>query len=242
MFIFVEGSSLSFDLGHDVVQERIEITYELTFIAAIKMLASRTKQKHPVVTIFTNFFSVGCHKLEPCHLRGLERIAMGDNAIEVINKEKRTTRFLLTMKGSKIREHVGTLRNIARDYVGHGIGNLSVGNTLIVGESPGPNSHGYNTPFVGTGSGLWLLRQLEDADVDESRIYWVNAYDRYGKEMSNDFMVNLQPSRIITLGNEAKKWAGPRSSSHILNNLPHPQYWLRFRSKEEYPLLKLLKQ
>lgn len=241
MFIFVEGDPVNIGLGSEEILEEVVIETDLSFTAAIKMLASRTKQLEPTVTVFTNFFSVGCRKLMDCQKRGLERLAMGDNAIEVINKERRTTRYLLTMKAANVRNSKGVLRGMLSDYVGHGIGNLSVGNTLIIGDSPGPNSHGYNTPFVGTGSGLWLLRQMEAAEIDESNLYWINAYDGFGREMSNDFMVNLRPSRIITLGNEAKRWASTRSTFHPVTNLQHPQYWLRFRSKEEYPLLQLLK-
>lgn len=241
MFIFVEGGELNVDLNLEIPQEYIFVNMDLTFSGAIRMLASRTKKSIPSVTIFTNFFSVGCRKLTPSHMRGLERLAMSDTAIEIINKEKRSTRFLLTIKALAVQKSIGLLHTMIDDYVGHGIGNLSVGNTLIIGESPGPNANGFNIPFVGTGCGLWLSRQLDLAHVDERNLYWINALDEFNKEVSNDFMVYLRPSQIITLGVEAKQWALKYSVIHPITNIHHPQYWLRFRSKEEYPLLQLLK-
>lgn len=241
MFMFVEGDPLYFSLGNNIEIVQIKVTTKLSFNSAIKLLAMHSKSLHPTMVIFYNYFSTGCKDLTGAQRRGLERIALGDNAIEIINSPVRQTRFMNTMPGSSVRNCVGVLREMMHDKTSFGIGNFSRGNILLVGESPGPGSQGFNTPFVGSGSGQWLTRLLEEAEIDENDLYWINAYDGYGHPASQEFISALEPSKIIVLGGEARKWAAPLQKSYNVIHVHHPQYWLRFKGGEEYPLLNLLR-
>lgn len=241
MFMFIEGDPLDFDLGDKVEVIEINVTTKLSYNAAIKMLAMYSKSVTPRMVILYNYFSIGCANLTSAQRRGLERLALGDNAIEVINTKERQTRFMNVMLASSVENSVDIISAMMQDLVCFGIGNFNSGNILIVGESPGPGSQGFNTPFVGSGSGQWLTRKLEEADVDETRLYWINAYDGYGVPASPEFIHTLKPSKIVVLGAEARKWASVVSPEYEIIHVHHPQYWLRFRSNEEYPLTNLLK-
>jgi hypothetical protein len=241
MFMFIEGGPLNFDLGNNIETIEINVTTSLSYNAAIKLLAMYSKSLTPRMVILYNYFTIGCTKFTSAQRRGLERLALGDNAIEIINSEVRQTRFMNTMPASSIRTSVGILRAMMADLISFGIGNFSQGNILIVGESPGPGSQGFNTPFVGSGSGQWLSKQLEAADIDETKLYWINAFDGYGVPASQEFIRTLKPSKIILLGGEARQWAAPLQKDYKVEHIHHPQYWLRFKANEEYPLMKLLK-
>jgi len=241
MFMFIEGGRLNFDLGGKTETLEINVTTKLSYNAAIKLLAMYSKSPTPRMIILYNYFTIGCANLTSAQRRGLERLALGDNAIEIINSEVRQTRFMNTMSAASVRNNVGILRAMMLDIVGFGIGNFNFGNILIVGESPGPGSQGFNTPFVGSGSGQWLTRKLEEAEIDENRLYWINAYDGYGQPASHEFVRSLKPSKIIALGSEARKWAAPLQKEFNVEHVHHPQYWLRFKANEEYPLIEMLK-
>jgi hypothetical protein len=243
MFIFVEGYDyFKFDLGPDIQQIWIEINEELSFLGAVHLMALHSKPIEPRAIIFSNFFTKGCKKLLLAQRRGLERIALGDNAIEIVNGSNTPkTRYLLTAQGPNIQRQIGMIRAITFDKQSFGIGNFSQGNTLIVGEAPGPDSFGFNTPFVGSGSGIWLLRQMEAIEIDETLLYWINAKNHKGKEAEQDFLEFLRPKRIITLGMQAKRWASNLEKDFRVVNLYHPAYWRRFQSALKYPLLDFLK-
>lgn len=241
MFMFVEGGPLNFDLGNNIETIEINVTTKLSYNAAIKLLAMYSKYLTPRMVILYNYFTIGCKDLSSAQRRGLERLALGDNSIEIINSEVRQTRFMNTMPASSVRTSVGVLRAMMTDIISFGIGNFGRGNILLVGESPGPGSQGFNTPFVGSGSGQWLTRKLEEAEIDETKLYWINAFDGYGVPASQEFIRTLKPSKIILLGGEARQWAAPLQKEYKVEHLHHPQYWLRFKANEEYPLMKLLK-
>lgn len=243
MFIFVEGfDKLNFDLGSDIQQVRIDIENDITFSNAVQLLALYSKPLDPRAVILFNFFTKGCKKLLPAQRRGLERIALGDNAIEICQDLRlKKTRFLLAISASNLQKQLGTLRAFTFDKTSFGIGNFSQGNILIVGEEPGPDSFGFDTPFVGSGSGIWLLRQLEANEIDENELYWINARNAAGVEAEQDFVDFLKPRKIITLGTSARMWATDLINEFKVIPIYHPQYWRRFKSKEEYPLIPLLK-
>lgn len=119
--------------------------------------------------------------------------------------------------------------------------------TLLVGERMGEQIFdGRKTdaevPFVSfnrAGCADWLTQQLESAGIPETALYWVNARNAAGVLTKPEFIRELQPARIIALGEEAHKWC--EHHAHIRHiTVPHPQYWKRFCSKEPYPLLKEL--
>lgn len=129
---------------------------------------------------------------------------------------------------------------------GPGLGNSKEGVTLIIGEKPGKfkEGHGlkehYGCFASDIGSSLWLSRQLNSINADEKDFYWVNALTVYGEEVDPDFVEFLKPSKIITLGNIAHRWAEKHNLEHFV--APHPAFWKRFHNKEVYPLLKIIKE
>jgi len=242
MFVFYEGLKELPTINLDGVYTSIVGFDEpLSFNQAIITLAERAKYPDQIHFLW-NFFSNGCRYLQPYERRGLERIALGNNAIEFYI-ERQQTRFLVSIEANSLRltSIATTIQSLNRDEKGSGIGNFRVGNILLVGDCPGAKALGYNTPFVGSGSGRWLLKKLEDANIPEDKYYWINAKDGFGVETEQTFLDNLKPKKIITLGNEAAKWTKCLANRYNVQSCRHPQYWLRFRSAEEYPLLKLLK-
>jgi hypothetical protein len=242
MFVFLEGDA--FPIMHfdrDINAQHTVLENELEFSDAILTLASMMNEPN-TVHIFWNFFSKACRKLEPFQKRGLERIALGQNAVE-FHRGRRFTRFLVGVDVTNLREEsmATTIQSMMQDKISFGIGNFRRGNILLVGDTPGNKSMGYNTPFVGSGSGQWLLKQLEAIGFPEDKYYWINAKDNYGIDANYKFVSDLKPKKIIALGNEAAKWAGRLCNLHEVTTCPHPQFWLRFRSDQEYPLLKLIK-
>lgn len=117
---------------------------------------------------------------------------------------------------------------------GPGIGCFHEGNTLIVAEQAADLDKNY--PLAGGGGcSLWLNRQLT---IFEHDFYWINAKNSSGWEDAS-FLSSLKPGRIIALGNVAKQWCENNNLKY--EHTYHPQYWKRFRSKERYPLLDMLK-
>ena len=243
MFVFLEGNDfpmIPFNQAYDVLH--IPIRRPLSFKDAIIELASKMKDRTSIF-VFWNFFKVGCSELASYEKRGLERIAMGVNAIEYYF-DRKETRFMPEMNVSELKPEAmaSTAQAISLDTTSFGIGNFRKHNTLLVGDTPGKNSLGYNTPFVGSGSGLWLLKLLEAAEIPEDKYYWINSADNFGIEAEYRFLEDLCPKKIITLGNEAASWARRLETRYTVISCSHPQYWLSFKSGQEYPLIKLLKQ
>lgn len=128
---------------------------------------------------------------------------------------------------------------------GPGAGAFRPGVALLVGERPGVARNGELkhrlpfTTFVRAGCAHWLADGLESVHVPESALYWINAYDALGIPTRHDFVSDLQPARVVALGNLAERWCVAAHLDH--STVPHPQYWKRFHPKEPYPLLSLLK-
>ncbi len=190
-----------------------------------------------------NLFSTGCKNLYSWQVRGLERIALRRDPIEI--HQLRGSRFFRHREFDDPKN--GNTNLHPEDYgdnytqIDFGIGLFKKGNILIVGDRPGPDSKGENIPFVGTGCGSWLLKNMEKSEIDERKLYWINAKDNFGVVAPKDFLSLLQPSKIICLGSEAAKWAIDISDEYEIITVPHPQYWRRFKNNERYPLLDLLK-
>lgn len=123
---------------------------------------------------------------------------------------------------------------------GPGIGWHEEGVTLLIGERPTEEA-GHDYPFVhATGCSPWLAEQLDQAGVSERSLYWVNARDSRGRELDPGFLDVLKPGKIITLGEEAHRWAGNHNISGAV--VSHPQWHKRFRNKEPYPLMTFLRR
>jgi len=137
------------------------------------------------------------------------------------------------------------------------------GRILLVGDKPGPGAPAdpnfHHTPFYSTiYSSGWLNYLLGEYRIDEDRLIWLNASsirwvdgdfmdvmlgapplieERY--EIDGHFINIIDPTHIITLGNLAEAWVKKNTDRPYIKQA-HPQYWKRFKSKEEYPLLPLL--
>lgn len=115
---------------------------------------------------------------------------------------------------------------------------------LIVGDRPGPSApkiEGYHhTPFYSTKhcSG-WLNILLNSSNINESILTWINAYDENGKSYSHNGISDS--TEIIALGGNASKWLQSKGLSKF-TKVHHPQFWKRFNSKMDYPLIDILRQ
>lgn len=127
--------------------------------------------------------------------------------------------------------------------MGPGVGNWNPSKSiLIIGEKPGnglPMTKRDYAFLCSRGSSGWLCKQLDESGVKESDLYWCNAQDRNGNYTDLSFISELDPPYIITLGKIAFNACSNRNIKVL--DVPHPQYWKRFKSKEEYPLVSILK-
>lgn len=115
---------------------------------------------------------------------------------------------------------------------------------LIVGDRPGPKApqtdNFHHTPFYGkVYSGGWLNEELVKAEIAEDCLMWINSASWDGKPTSTAILAN-DWELIIALGNNAKKWLDKAGAQHI--KVDHPQFHKRFKSKEPYPLISILKE
>ena len=245
MFIFMEGNTNQFPklhLGIEYFIDDIYVNGTLTFEQAIKCLSDwRTRNKMHIV-IFKNFFQ-SIRGLSYWQKRGIERIALGDNGLEIPCGRERSTRFLNVMYPSETKNIDFAIKFInqrSSEYP-NGIGFFQKRTTLIVGDTPGKNSQGLNTPFVGSGSGKWLSEQLEKTNIVEEDLYWINSKDNFGVEADINIGEELNPSKVIALGNNALEWIDKvKFRGCSVHKVPHPQYWKRFKNKEPYPLFDVL--
>lgn len=150
---------------------------------------------------------------------------------------------------------VDTQESFAQKYVnqlpkhlnhGPGVGAFRQGVTLIVGEQCSDSSDPLAFPFIGRGGcSEWLAEQLEEADVDEKNLYWINAVQNDGGQTNNTFVSRLKPARIFALGGVAGDWVRgiPQSYPNAveLRQFNHPQHHKRFKHHEPYDLIEALK-
>lgn len=95
-------------------------------------------------------------------------------------------------------------------------------------------------PFVSfshLGCSGWLAAELEDAGIDESELYWVNAYESDGTPTNHEFLNRLNPHCVFALGRRAGEWINSVSWGGAQVEVPHPQYHKRFHSRTRYPLI-----
>ena len=119
------------------------------------------------------------------------------------------------------------------------------GKIVIIGDRPSPGTpvDSKHPPFCGNkSSSKWLNEQLCQAGVPEEELRWLNAVKADGNRTQYCELYQLLPAKIvIALGVNASAWLSAAGVDHV--RLPHPQYWKRFRSKEErYPLLEVLER
>jgi hypothetical protein len=123
--------------------------------------------------------------------------------------------------------------------LGPGAGHFRKGNTLIVGEQCGPKDI-TGLPFIGDAGScsLWLAERLDEWNVNEHDLYWINALRPDGELESPAFIEELCPEKIIALGKIAHRWCDKYGLTHVV--VPHPQFWKRFHYHKPYPLKDLL--
>lgn len=120
-------------------------------------------------------------------------------------------------------------------------GSIQYSRFVLIGESPSkesPFEHYY--PFLDQiGCSGWLNRLLDVENISEQDLFWINAYHLDGSPNDLEILKYLKDKKIICLGKKAEKWLTPSGLKY--ESVPHPQYWKRFKSKERYPLMDLLK-
>lgn len=124
---------------------------------------------------------------------------------------------------------------------GPGIGHFRPGNVLLVGEQSNTPGLGLDLPFVHwDGCSPWLAEQLTHGGIDEQDLYWVNSKNLQGDLLCPDFLEDLSPVVVVALGEDAARWCDLTGIPHV--QVPHPQYWKRFRAPDPYPLITLLQE
>lgn len=122
-----------------------------------------------------------------------------------------------------------------------GAGLFKRGNILILGEQASdPINDPDQKPFCSTRAcSGWLNWQMELEDLQEEKFFWLNVLNNDGSKVDLRASVDrLQPSEVIALGNTARSACVKAGIAHV--HFSHPQYWKRFRSKEQYPLISHL--
>lgn len=96
--------------------------------------------------------------------------------------------------------------------------------------------------FSGGDCSRWLASRLEEADVGEDRLFWANA-DMDLPTILKRWDERREASRriIIALGDAAGA-ALYAAGERCFLRAPHPQFHKRFRTKEPYALMDLLKE
>ena len=123
-----------------------------------------------------------------------------------------------------------------------GVGSFRPGVILIIGEQASdPKNAPEQRPFCCTkGCSGWLNKLLDIEDIQEEKLFWVNALNNDGSEVYLVKLIkNLLPRRVIALGNVAQSIC--EKQVICFEKCYHPQYWKRFKSKQRYPLLDMLK-
>jgi hypothetical protein len=121
----------------------------------------------------------------------------------------------------------------------HPLGVASAGNLnasiMLVGEDFAERKDQdpwYQWPFASfsnQGCSQWLTEQLDLAGISEFSLYWVNADQAIERPRTD--------TAVIALGTSASQSLLAAGIPH--EKIPHPQSWLRFNSKQRYPLLNL---
>lgn len=155
-----------------------------------------------------------------------------------------------------------SFRNYLQDSLGSGFDTFATeahpiefptaGNILaravIVGESFAEHQNAdplYRWPFASfddPGCSTWLSRRLEEAKIGEENLCWVNADapSHVLKDLAERVTYPATVPTVYALG----KLASDRLTTLRIAHRPfdHPQYWRRFHSTLDYPLIADLKE
>lgn len=130
----------------------------------------------------------------------------------------------------------------------YGAGNYTEGIILIVGEA---HTKGFvpadekisnisQAPFCSMdGCSGWLNELLEEAQIDEEKLFWCNAvHDGVNTDLES-LIHRLKPLKVIALGKVASAALDFHGIIHYA--FSHPQYHKRFKHHESYPFVQFLK-
>lgn len=119
---------------------------------------------------------------------------------------------------------------------------------LVVGEKFAELTNAdpaYQWPFgsfSGGGCSRWLAARLEEADVGEDRLLWANADMDLGRVIACwDATRTAHGRYLVALGDQAAA-ALYAVGERDFHTCQHPQFHKRFRAREAYPLVNLLKE
>jgi hypothetical protein len=110
---------------------------------------------------------------------------------------------------------------------------------LVVGERANPSLAEAGRPMLPFvqpgGSSRFITNVFHRMGIPESALTWVNAWSPNQVPAPAEVANNRRV--VITLGQEAAAWAEalPEKPKTLID-VPHPAYWLRWRSQERYPL------
>jgi len=124
-----------------------------------------------------------------------------------------------------------------------GAGSYTKGVVLLVGEQTShPEQNKYHIPFCSIkGCSGWLNTKLEEAQIPEEQLFWVNALNNDGSQADlRRIYDDLEPRAVIALGRVAERQLLKFGIKH--EQVPHPQSWKRFNHHKPYPLINLLKE
>jgi len=120
---------------------------------------------------------------------------------------------------------------------------------VILGDKPGPgrptDPGWHHTPFYSTRqSSLWLNRLLVDCGIDEHDLLWFNVEHANGKPLDPIHLRDLERFRptFICLGGQAEMWMRRNAPTSRYEKVFHPQFVRRFKSREPYELIDLIKK
>ena len=143
-----------------------------------------------------------------------------------------------------VRENA--LTNRPPRNIGPGVGDFREGGVLILGERPNPRPAGQfvelGLPFIArTGCSPWLANVMDEENIAEQGLYWINVMNRLGKFVNPTTWIDvLKPKYVIALGSTAHAWA--ESNGLNAENFEHPAHWKRFHFYKAYPLVTRLKE
>lgn len=139
--------------------------------------------------------------------------------------------------------------NVSRYLQGaEGILRESQDRILIIGDRPGPSAPVdpgfHHTPFYSTKHCAGWLNALQvESQIPEDSLVWINSTDFRGLPLPISIIDVLDPHSIVILGGHARRWfdtAEDWKGYDFVEDVPHPQYWKRFKNKERYPLWEVL--
>lgn len=150
---------------------------------------------------------------------------------------------LVAMTSLRPMVEMQRFKNPVHDSIVKSSGNW-LAKVVIVGENFG--EHKNNDPmhqspfgsFSGNGCSLWLARHLDEADISEQSLLWINADEI---ERVPDFVSWHEGKRFIALGEKAYNTL-IKSGARDVVTIPHPQYWKRFHAGLPYSLAAKIKE